>query len=99
MLGLWTYHIKPIQIFLVVDDFGIKYMEKEHIEHLKQILEQIYKIMSDFGGLKYVKLNLEFDYKNREVHLSMHGYIQKALLTSNTNHHVNLSINHTPCAP
>ena len=32
--GLWKHEWQPILFTLVVDDFGIKYVGKEHVEHL-----------------------------------------------------------------
>ena len=31
---LWAHITRPAQFNLVVDDFGVKYTVKEHIEHL-----------------------------------------------------------------
>jgi hypothetical protein len=32
--GLWTHDTRPISCSLVVDDFGVKYVGREHAEHL-----------------------------------------------------------------
>jgi hypothetical protein len=32
--GLWTHDTRPISFSLVVDDFGVKYVGREHAEHL-----------------------------------------------------------------
>jgi hypothetical protein len=32
--GLWTHDTHPISLSLVVDDFGVKYVGREHTEHL-----------------------------------------------------------------
>ncbi len=37
--GLWTQDTQPIQFTLVVDDFGVKYVGKEHALHLHKVLE------------------------------------------------------------
>ena len=37
---LWIHKWRPIQFFLIVDDFGIKYVGKQHALHLLKILEQ-----------------------------------------------------------
>ena len=42
--GLWMHKTRPIQFCLVVDDFRVKYIGKEHAMHLKTILEQNYKL-------------------------------------------------------
>ncbi len=38
--GLWTHKTRPILFTLVVDDFGVKYIGKEHAMHLISILKQ-----------------------------------------------------------
>ena len=42
--GLWTPKNQPINFTLLVDDFGVKYSEKEHVLHLKAALEDKYKV-------------------------------------------------------
>ena len=32
--GLWTHEWRPICFTLVVEDFGLKYVGKEHVDHL-----------------------------------------------------------------
>ena len=43
--GLWTHETRPISFTLVVDDFGVKYVGKEHALHLINILKQHYEII------------------------------------------------------
>ncbi len=50
--GLWTHNTQPILFSLVVDDFGVKYIGKEHVMHLISILKQHYKISEDWTGSK-----------------------------------------------
>ena len=40
--GLFTHVTRPIQFSLVVDDFGVKYVGKEHVDHLIKTLEHHY---------------------------------------------------------
>ena len=77
--GLWKHDWRPIQFTLVVDDFGVKYVGKEHALHLKATLEQDYKVTNDWTGNRYIGITLDWDYERRQVHLSMPGYVQKAL--------------------
>jgi hypothetical protein len=77
--GLWTHQTRPISFTLVVDDFGVKYVGKEHAMHLISILKQHYEISEDWTGSKYIGITFDWDYHNRRVHLSMPGYISKAL--------------------
>jgi hypothetical protein len=62
-----------------VDNFGVKYVGREHAEHLMECIKQNYNISSDWKGSAYCRLTLEWDYKNRTVNLSMPGYIKAAL--------------------
>jgi hypothetical protein len=77
--GLWSHKTKPIRFVLVVDDFGIKYLNKEDLDHLIKSLEKYYEVTVDLAGKEYVKIELDWDYKNKKVHLSMAPYLQKAL--------------------
>ena len=42
--GLWKHKTKPIQFVLVVNDFGIKYLWKEDLNHLNLSLEKYYDV-------------------------------------------------------
>ena len=77
--GLWKHDWRPIQFTLVVDDFGVKYVGEQHAKHLKHTLEQHYKVTTDWTGRRYIGITLDWDYVRRQVHLSMPGYVAKAL--------------------
>ncbi|EJK70216.1 hypothetical protein THAOC_08441, partial [Thalassiosira oceanica] len=78
--GLWKHDWRPVTFSLVVDDFGVKYVGHEHAEHLEQaIVKSGYRIKSDWSGNKYIGITLDWDYDQREVHLSMPGYNAKGL--------------------
>ena len=62
-----------------MDDFGVKYVGKEHADHLIMALKKNYEISIDEEGTKYCGLTLDWDYETRQVHLSMPGYVEKAL--------------------
>ena len=38
ILGLWMHTTRPIQLSLVVNDFGVKYVGDEYAEHLISVL-------------------------------------------------------------
>ena len=48
--GLWTHEWRPITFTLVVDDFGVKYVGKEHAEHLVNTIKEHYKVTTDWEG-------------------------------------------------
>ena len=77
--GLWKHEWRPIQFTLVVDDFGVKYVGEEHANHLKDTLLEHYKVTTDWTGTRYIGITLDWDYTRRQVHLSMPGYVAKAL--------------------
>ena len=42
--GLWSHASRNIVFSLVVDDFGIKYADKNDAQHLINALQDLYKI-------------------------------------------------------
>jgi hypothetical protein len=50
MPGYWQHNWRPISFTLVVDDFGVKYINKDDVEHLMSILKQDYTIDTDWEG-------------------------------------------------
>jgi hypothetical protein len=62
-----------------VEDFGFKYVGREHAEHLMECIKKNYNISSNWEGSAYCGLTLEWNYNNRTVDLSMPGCIKAAL--------------------
>eukprot|EP00984_Skeletonema_dohrnii_P011431 scaffold4568_cov78-Skeletonema_dohrnii-CCMP3373.AAC.1 len=77
--GLWKHDWRPIQFTLVVDDFGVKYVGREHAEHLEAVLKEHYPVKTEWDGGRYIGLFLKWDYEKRQVHLSVPGFTAKAL--------------------
>jgi hypothetical protein len=92
--GLWTHDTRPISFSLVVDDFKVKCVGREHAEHLMVCIKKKYNISSDWNGTAYCGLTLDWDYKNRTVDLSMSGYIKVAL--HKYQHHAPTRPEHAP---
>ena len=67
--GLWKHDWRHVQFTLVVDDFGVKYVGKEHALHLKQTIEENYGVTTDWVGARYIVIIIEWDYSNQRVHL------------------------------
>ena len=57
--GLWKHVSRPISFTLVVDGFGIKYVGKEHADHLLAVLTDHYKIENDWEGNYIAVLNCD----------------------------------------
>jgi hypothetical protein len=77
--GLWYHETRPITFTLVVDDFGVKYISKEDVDHLIVSLQSNYTLTKDWTGNLYCGISLQWDYINRTVNISMPGYIRKKL--------------------
>ena len=70
---------RPITFALAVDDFGIKTVSTQHAKHLKATLERHYEVSGDWKGELFCGITLDWDYKKRQVDLSMPTYIQRTL--------------------
>jgi hypothetical protein len=77
--GLWKHDQRPVHFSLIVDDFGIKYVSKEHAEHLLSTIALLYTSTTDWEGELYCGLTLKWDYDARTVDISMPGYVTAAL--------------------
>ena len=77
--GLWRHKWRPVTFSLVVDDFGVKYVGKQHADHLCDSIRENYSITEDWAGELYCGITLKWDYIKRTVDLSMPGYIAAAL--------------------
>ena len=78
--GLFTRKTRPIWFTLVVDDFGVKYVGKEHANHLMSVLKQFYDVEEDWTGSLYCGITLDWHYEDRYLDISMPNYVQKQLL-------------------
>jgi hypothetical protein len=76
--GLWKHNTHPISFTLVVDGFGVKYVGKENAQHLLDTVRHYYKCSCNWKGERYCGL-LKWDYEGKKVHVSMPGYVTKAL--------------------
>ncbi len=53
--GLWRHATRPITFSLIVDDFGIKYVGKEHADHLIKCLKEKYKLTENWTSNFFVE--------------------------------------------
>jgi hypothetical protein len=77
--GLWLHRTRPISFTLVVDDFTVKYVGKQHAEHLRDALLCTYELATDWTATVYSGITLKWDYKSRTCDISMPGYVSKLL--------------------
>ena len=57
--GLWKHISRPIQFTLAVDNFGIKYVGRQHINHLLNAIKKDYKVSEDWNGKLYCGIQLD----------------------------------------
>jgi hypothetical protein len=79
--GLWLHKTRPISFTLVVDDFAVKYVGKQHAEHLRDALLRTYELTTDWTTMVYSGMTLKWDNKNRTCDISMPGYVSNVLST------------------
>ena len=79
--GLLNHKIQPIQFTLVVDNFGVKYVAKEHAKHLLGILKDKYPgVEEDWTEEECIfGVTLKLNYDEGYLDIVMPGYIKKLL--------------------
>ena len=70
-------------MYLVVDNFGVKYIDKADADHLIAAPKKYYAISEDWTGVLYYGITLKYHYENSIqklfVDISMRGYVTKKL--------------------
>ena len=59
--ALWNHHSWPITFTLVVDNFGIKYVGKQHADRLINAVKDLYHVSLDWTSSLYCGLTLKWD--------------------------------------
>ena len=77
--GLCQHDYRLISFTLCVEHFGIKYVGREHAEHLASVFSKHYKCSNKWDGQQYLSMNIGWDYTEGTVHVSMLGYVPEAL--------------------
>ncbi len=71
--GLWYHKLRRISFTLVVDDFGVNYVNKADVYHLLASIKLTYTLTEDWTSNLYCGIALAWDYYNRTVDISMLG--------------------------
>ena len=72
--GLWRHKWIPIQFCLVLYDFCVEYVGKQHADHLATILKKYHNITEDWEGKKYTGIDLKWYCDKRTCRENMDGY-------------------------
>ena len=78
--GLFKHKTRPISFALVVDDFFVKYVGKEHADHLMECLRLLFVVKTDWDATLILGITMEWNYTQGTVDLSMPNYIEQALI-------------------
>jgi hypothetical protein len=77
--GLWKHSTCPILFTLVADYLGVKYVGKEHHNHLIECIKTKYELTEDWAGDLNFRIKLSWDYIACTLDKTMPGYIKKLL--------------------
>ena len=77
--GICTHQDRDVNFTLVVDIFGIRYRNKKDADHLISELQAKYEGTQDWIGVLYWGITLKWDYKARQLDISIPGYVKDAL--------------------
>ena len=75
--GLWRHQWQPVTFVLIVDNFGVQYTGRQHAENLLVVLQESYKLTTDWEGTKFAGIDLKWVYNKRICRCTMDGYITK----------------------
>ena len=76
---LFRHETRDITFVLVVDDFGVKYVNDADLNHLVNTLSLLYAVKSNPTGTQYLGFTVDHNRDARTLTLSYPGYIPKLL--------------------
>jgi hypothetical protein len=65
--GMWIHKTTPITLSLIVDDFAVKYVGKQHADHLRHALLRSYELTTGWEGKVYSGMTLHWDLKKKNM--------------------------------
>ena len=72
---MWEHKTRKTKFCVCVDDFVIKYYNKEDLNHLLDSLRENYKCTVDMEGKHYFGLTFYWNYNEGYVNVAMPGYV------------------------
>jgi hypothetical protein len=76
---LWLHNTQPILFTLVVDNFRVKYVNSDDVQHIIASIKNNYSLTKDWTGDLYCGIKLEWEYVNPTVDTLILGYVKKKL--------------------
>ncbi len=77
---LFRHVSRPITFVLVVDDFGVKYQNRDDFDFLVSCLSRLYHVKSHSIASKFLGFALSHNRAERTLSLSYPGYVDALLL-------------------
>ena len=60
--GYWMHKWHSISFMFCIDDFGVQYVGKQHTKHTMFVLRELYTILHDWNGKRYLGIDLDWEY-------------------------------------
>ena len=77
--ALWKHATRDITFYLVIDNFGVKYVGKDNDDHLIQALKKQYTVSMDWTVSLFCELHIQWYYTVSTCNISMTDYLNEAL--------------------
>ena len=95
-IGIRKHKLHPITFCLCVNNFGVKYFHKHDVDHLINALQKYYEISIDWEGKNYCGVNLQWNYRDHFVDITMPDNILAVLKRFQ---HIKTKPTYTPYKP
>ncbi len=93
--GYWKHEWRPISFTLVVDDFGVKYIGKDHAMHLIKSLKEHYEVEEDWDRRCYVGVRIDWTIATEKSTFQCQSMLNGPMHHSDTPSQTSPSTNHT----
>ena len=86
--GCYTHISRPTEFSVVVDDFAVKVMSEDDLQHLTNALSEKYDIKVNRKGDKYLGYTILHDKANKTMTLDMPSYVAHGLKRFDPNNNI-----------
>lgn len=76
---VFRHESRALTMSIVVDDFGVLYLQERDVLWLLEVLRTKYELKVDWSGEKYIGITLQWDYVARTCRMSMPDYVRKGV--------------------
>ncbi len=81
--GLLKHELRPIQFYLIVDNFCMEYVGIKHFNHLRAVLQGYHQVQTNTAGNKITGLNVQQGFPSKWVCIDIKSYANNLLLSLN----------------